>query len=593
MTLNEILKKYDLETSKGFSLYEIGISLSQLPEEERAGKTYLWEDTAFALYPTPNDNPWEGHYYGPICTWQGKAGELICRPAKECITTEAILYWKKRANETQNPLLKMQYLGLIWDFQLEVTGQRNEGDLYQSYVESMLIVCNEDYCSHPTETVEVLERLFHLSSTNEHNLSRAKQAFVDFEKRHATDDAPGLWSSRFQMMLQCKKCFSEDEQKKLIAEHEERLERLSTTEIDGVVNPWFTKDEAELLSEYYNKLQRKEDIKRVFNIVETTFERVKATMSNFQYAANIETLVTLYRHYGLDAEAARLTAVMQRSFMDSKDEMESIETKFEIPKEVYEQADIMFGNKASSDEERWNNFAFYFIPSKKKEEESLKISAQKHFFLSFTGDQLMDLKGRPMSKIGTIEQDFEGNLALHIAQKLNIQQYFLAIAINRLLTSGTLTIEKIMQMIQQSPLFEKDRFAIIGKALQFFIDGEYILFSHLIVPQIENAICNLVEIGGESVLRPQKNREHGYQLKTLDELLRQPSVVTTLTEDGAYYMQLVLTDQRALNIRNLLCHGIMPPEYFDTRAAGRLLHVLVMLGMVRYQTKETKNDIIY
>ena len=592
MTLTELLHTYDNCASKDFTLDNMGISLNQLPEEETVQEAYSYENTASLLYPTPENNPWEGHYYGPICTWRGANGEPLYRPAKENITSEAIQYWTNRSEETKNPLLKMHYLGLVWDFQKETTGQQNSGKLYQSYIECMLTVCNGDYCSHPVETVQVLERVFHIAASNNHYLSLVKQSYKDFEKRHATDDAPGLWSPRFRMMLEHKNSFTKEEIAELIKEHEERLQRLSTTEIDGVINPWFTKDEAGLLAEYYNKRQRKEDIKRVFNIVETTFERVKATMSKFQYAANIETLVALYRHYGLEAEAARLTAVMQRSFMDSKDEMESIETKFEIPEEVYEQADLMFGNKAGSDEERWNNFAFYFIPRKKKEEESLKTSAQKHFFLSFTGDQLLDPKGRPMSKIGTIEQDFEGNLVLHIAQKLNIQQYFLAIAINRLLNSGTLTIEKVMQMIQQSPLFEKDRFTIIKKALQFFIDGEYILFSHLIVPQIENAICNLVEIGGESVLRPQKNREHGYQLKTLDELLRQPSVVTTLTEDGAYYLQLVLTDQRALNIRNLLCHGIMPPEYFDSRAAGRLLHILVMLGLVRYQTKETKNDII-
>ena len=54
------------------------------------------------------------------------------------------------------------------------------------------------------------------------------------------------------------------------------------------------------------------------------------------------------------------------------------------------------------------------------------------------------------------------------------------------------------------------------------------------------------------------------------------------TEDGAFYLRLVLTDQRALNLRNSLCHGFLPPESFGIGAADRLIHVLTLLGLVRF-----------
>ena len=587
LSLKEILSKFDLDTCKGFSLYDVGISLPEISEAEKGQKPYLYESIAFMLMPTPVDNPWESHYYGPMCTMRGVKGEPIYKPAQTEITTEAIQYWYERSNETNNPLMKMHYLGLVWDFQQSVTGQKNTGELYNAYVESILTVCNEDYCSHPTETVTALERLFELASTNTHYLPLTKQAYRDFEKRHAADDAPRLWGSLFTIMLHHKKNFSDDERKTFVEEHEQRLLRLSTQEIEGKINPWFAKDEAELLAEYYKGQQSIEDIKRVFNIVEAAFGRAKGDMSKFQYAANVEQIVTLYRHYGLEDEATRLTAVIQRLFAESKDEMESFQTPFEIPQEAYEQADLMFGDKASSDDERWNNFAFYFIPRKKEEEESLIERGKKFFFMNMTGNQLLDPKGRPLSKIGTLEQDFDGNLALHTAHKMNFQQYSLAIAINRLLSSGALTTEKVMQRIKLSPIFEEDRYAIIAVALNYFINGEYVLFSHLIVPQIETAIRNLVDMSGEPVIKLQRGGENdkrkGYQYKTLDELLRQPSIEYVFSEDGAYYLRLVLTDQRALNIRNNLCHGILSPEYFDTRSAGRLLHVLIMLSLIRLQ----------
>ena len=67
-------------------------------------------------------------------------------------------------------------------------------------------------------------------------------------------------------------------------------------------------------------------------------------------------------------------------------------------------------------------------------------------------------------------------------------------------------------------------------------------------------------------------------------------VIDAFTEDGAFYLRLVLTDQRALNIRNQLCHGILSPSQFGLFAAARLLHVIVMLGMIEYTTVSEYED---
>ena len=134
------------------------------------------------------------------------------------------------------------------------------------------------------------------------------------------------------------------------------------------------------------------------------------------------------------------------------------------------------------------------------------------------------------------------------------------------------------RLIIPSPIFEEDRHSTFRKALDLFFANDFITFCHLIIPQIENAICNLASISGASILKSQRNN-NGFQLKTLDDLLREKPIIDTIGEDSAYYLRLVLSDPRALNIRNLLCHGIVPPESFDVHAANRLLHVLIILGL--------------
>ena len=152
---------------------------------------------------------------------------------------------------------------------------------------------------------------------------------------------------------------------------------------------------------------------------------------------------------------------------------------------------------------------------------------------------------------------------------------------------GLMTPDRIMSdIIEPSPLYEESSRSIIRQALEFMFNDQPVLSCHLLVPQIECAIRNLVENAGFSVIKPQKRVEKGFQLITLDDLLRKEPVEKAFTPDGALYLRLVLTDQRSLNIRNELCHGILPPDSFGSGVAARLLHVLVMIGWVRIKITE-------
>lgn len=578
-SLHNIFVHFDDVNKKSFSIFDVGTMLSQLPEEDRS-ENYMFENTAFRLCPFQENNPWMNHFYGPECTFINADGEIICNPAKKDITIETIEYWRRRIDEVQNPLLKMHYSGLVWDFQSEIAGMKNDFNLFKSYVDSMIRVCDDDYGSHPIENIDTLKRLINLTRKNPTYLSRVKTVFESFEKRHATDTTPGFWAPRFQIMQSDKHLFTDEEKLNIITEHEERLKRLFDV-TDKYQNLPYIQDQAELLAEYYYNLQQKDEVKRVLNIVEQALKDSSSCMMKMQYAANIELLARKYSSYGMSDEVKRLQILLPKAFENSKGEMQKIDIPFEIPKEYYVQAEMLYGDGANSDMERWNNFVLHFIPNKLKSEKELKENQAKYPLLSMTGTKLLDPKGRPMSEVGTIENDLEGNLAMSIAQEMNLQTCFLHIAINDIIKSGALEPEKIMDcIIKKSPIFEENRYEIIKDALIFFLKGNYVLFSHLIVPQIENAICNIIELKGGIIIKPQRSNK-GYQLKTLDELLRDTIIDDVLTANGAYYLRLVLTDQRALNIRNLLCHGIVEPKYFGYGTAGRLLHVLIMLGLIR------------
>ena len=105
---------------------------------------------------------------------------------------------------------------------------------------------------------------------------------------------------------------------------------------------------------------------------------------------------------------------------------------------------------------------------------------------------------------------------------------------------------------------------------------------HVLVPQIENAIRALVILPGGSHLKP--HRKGGLVYRPLDDLLRDPTVEAVLDDKVLQYLQVVLTDQRGLKLRNEVCHGYGTAEMFCPPVADRLLHVALVLSQVRSQT---------
>lgn len=580
MSISEVLSTFDIAEKKGFDTHTIISALMSLSEEEKKKSEFKYEYLAFSLVPSSNNN-W-GTYYGPRMTFKDANDNIIEEPALKDITIDAVLYWEQRYKITKNPLLTMTYAGLVWDFKSTIFHQKYDSDLYRIYLDCMLKICNQDYTSHPVISINILERLFDITKGLKEDLALVKAAYIDFEKKYAVDNSARYWSSRFKLMLKNKRLFTQDEIDTIIQEHEKRLARMCNP-VDGQVNPWNVESQAILLADYYKSPQQQIEVKRVLKCVEQAFLSEADSMNNLQLMGNLENLHAKFLHYSLNEEAKQLAIQIQNIGLKAKAEMQSHEMKLNIPLEIHQHAEIMFGADIEDDKTRFCNFAVCFIPNKSSEQVSLEEQIKKFPLMFMLPSKLMDTKGRPMSIIGSYEQDPEGNLIRHITQGMQINAYFLNLAIQKMRDCGGLTIDKIMnELIEDSPIFERERDAVIRKALTLYFSGDYMLFCHLIIPQIENAICNLVSLSGSSVLRPQRSGT-GFQLKTLDELLRDESVIYALKEDGAFYLRLVLTDQRALNIRNLLCHGILPPESFDVNAANRLLHVLTLLGLIRHE----------
>ena len=580
MTLIEVLNGFDAIDKKRFYAHDVTSELKQLPDEEKHAPQFRYEGIAFSLVANGNETEW-GTYYGPMFTGKKADGSPASYPELTDIENDTVLYWETRAQQATNPLLKARYCGLVWDFKKRVCNDSYPNWLFDTYIQSLLDVANGDYEPHDVITVNVLERLSNLAGNNPKYVEQVKAAFERFDNERTGDDnAARLWGALLGFIIRHKGAFTAEEEATLTNKHEARLKRLSR---EGNSNPWAAKEQATILADYYKSRQKYDDVKRVLNVMEGTFRSNKKNMSPMQWMGNLEQIAGEYATYGLQEERLRLMKEIEVAGNNALSEMTPKQFTFEYPKEALEQLNKMLTE--GSFDEQYEKFILYFTPNLQEESKQLKILSERYPFAYMMSTQLMDSQGRPSSVIGVIDTDFEGQLILHISKGIQLKSIPLNSAIRALQESGTLKIAYLMNRAEKCPIIDNSRLEIIRQSMIMYEAGNFITMCHLLVPQIEDAFRKLVDLSGEAIIRPMANRNKkvGYTQRILDDILRDDVVRETFGEDMAFYFRLLLTDQRGMNIRNNLCHGLVDPSFFNYLVADRLLHLFCCITLVAYK----------
>lgn len=579
MTLEDILSKYDSPDAKGFYSHDITGDIKELDEAQRSRPDVAFEVIIHSLQIQHDDSAW-GTYLGPMFTGTNADGTPAEYPDRTSITADLVQYAESRMRTTSNPRMRLQYAAVCWDFmpQYKIPYPSN---LHYLYFQSLIDAINGDYECHPVATTNHIHRAFALAQGKAPQVATAKQAMRDFVHRHAEDKSVRYWGTEFDIMLQNKKLFTQEERDVLVAEHEARLIRLST-DGDTKIDPFIVQEQATLLADYYKSETTPDNKLRVLKVMEDCYRRHLVGKPALTSMGLMQQVSNIYNKYNLQNESKRLFLEIQQIGTEAPSEMQPTKIEYKPTDEQVQALNAFIDDHSvGTPQEKWIKFVNNHIERKEHNEKQIKHNAKYSPLWAMTPTQMMDEKGRPMSVLGSVEDDLPGHMVYSATQNILFTASIFHTIITRHIESGFFTSDSIMEQVGKSAIIDISRHDIIRHALQFYFSGDYITFCHLIVPQLEEAIRNIVEQSGNAVIKRQKSGM-GFQLKTLDEILSDPSIPALLSEDGAFYLKALLTDQKGFNIRNLLCHGISSPSCFNAVAADRLLHCLIMLAMIQY-----------
>ena len=580
--LNEILNAFDKQTEP-ITEHEIESSLTKIKKKfETDGVMFSDELNAEILAFSfiedyKNEESGWGTYFGPMMVFPNESGQMMEYPSIRNVTKEILCYWSKRAIETKHPIFKARYAGLVWDFLKPITNENPSPEMARIVIDATVDIAIHRFHKYENSVIDKLEWALSLSiSLNDTiRVKKITNEIISFENSIAKDDKLRLWGFSFDFLINNKKVHLTEEQKnKIIADLEERLNRVSNSEKP---DPFAAEAAAMRLAEYYRRVNQSEKVKEVLLKYGNTFLKASETASPLVGSAWLQKVYSVYLNFGLKKEADSISIILRELHKGTYKDLKQISHKFEISKDKLEKyvSEILDGDI----ELVLNRIAFHFVPKRGEVEEQVKELSRKFVFQYLGTTVLQDYKGRPVAQIGPIENDLEGHVIKQMSQNMSISNLFLREALEGFKKKFCPTAEDLLRYLYCSPVFEEDKKTIIEKGVKLYLENDFISGVHLLIPQIEDALRNLIEKSGGAIYKPSRNG--GMNLKILDEILREPIVSSVFDENTSFYLRILFTDPRGRNLRNLVCHGSISPKQITSDIADRVFHAILLLAQVR------------
>ena len=136
-----------------------------------------------------------------------------------------------------------------------------------------------------------------------------------------------------------------------------------------------------------------------------------------------------------------------------------------------------------------------------------------------------------------------------------------------------------------NPFIPEGRGVIYSMGLQAGLSGDFLVATHLLIPQLENSLRYILVQLGEIASGIDDNLIQDEFL--LDRVLRHERLTGVLNEDTIFDLKSLLIERSGGNVRNLMAHGLLDAQHFessDMRYAWWLILRLCCLGHLYVQS---------
>lgn len=526
---------------------------------------------------------WQMHWQ-PLGSATDTAGRQHSSPDVTQVDDEVIQEWSNRAVSARHPLLRARYADLAWEvarFRRSELTRRADVIMARVAVDGYLDAVERSLTAEDLYAWVYIERALELAASisDAARVQRAKAVLFRFQ---ADSEARGPYLfRRFHEIAwsQAEALALSDADRTVIVQTLERQLALRANIADPkVLDPHLARVAADCLGQWYEFSGKKAEARRAALTAGAAFEAAAAQASGLTAIAWLSEQAARYRQLGDEASVARVEQAIRDRASDAQGEMTRISVPIEVPREELDAwADKVAGETLEAGLQGFA--AAGLIHRNLSERAVLDMAAQS----PLSADISISITGRDgftKATIGSVDGDLDGRTVHHAAHQLSQAAPFLNVAWKRLSDRHAVDLERLVEYLSRCPLFPPSRLSFIREGLGAWFAGDAVKAIHVLVPQIESALRDVLAALGGAVTKPDPNGG-GFQMISLGEVLNHERFRAAVPEDIRFHFKVLYQDPRGLNVRNELAHGIAAFELFGLGLANIVVHSVIVIGVLR------------
>ena len=548
MKASEVVNKLDDPSNKNIICETVSMAISNNAEDSKDSLEYIAEIMAFQNTFLNDD--------GTFCVDHLLINEITDYD-------KLFNYYENRAREVTHPLLIIVYLGMVFEFKKKYTRQEMDFDLKKQYILSICKYIDEEYLPYKSAEPKWIIRAIDLAirTSNQELIDSAKLTAIRYVNK--VNEGTLLAKVLNKIIENCEHFKREIDH---ILEKAETLLKSLSEKAGREFIP--TQELTKSLCKYYNSQNNRAKLKETIdNFSFYCHERlIDASSYDFRKVAE------LYKEYGFTDDLKREEFQIQLS---QKKEFQ------ELPRTpIYTPVMIIDHYKEQMNKSWLDNLEYILaniVPDIKTAEEDFKSTAKNNVLSTMSSKLILspDDSGRAEGYVGGMD-DLRGNTTLNFCEQLFSKYTSLKRIID--LFKSKINKEELLQYLQNSYAFSKIDSHFLGAIMDYYFENNFLVFIHLIIPQIEEAFRNTLPPNGRTTYK--KIEDHTERLKILNDIFdeNEDLITSIFGENLVKFFRVILIDRRFLNIRNAVCHGYFPYDSFNEQNSDLLMLIALILA---------------
>jgi len=530
------------------------------------------------------DSPW-GIYFWPLSSWVLEDGSQGYQPDARYADPEIIAYWLRRADEVVHPSLRARYLdlgreiGRLWNKTHPAeapTAPDRALDL--ATIEAYLDVVQRGIAKDAHQSWRCLDRALSLAIyfKDERLIGRAKDAALDYSRaRMVSGSTEAWWRADEVIWTRLARRLTEPEREEVVGWLEHAL-RLHTDPADtDRFDPHHALDASASIERWCGSAKKEARSKAAVLAAGAAFELAAKQAPPLTAIAWLEDLSIRYRNIGVLDDVRRVDASIRGLADAAQRSMKTASATIELKSEDVE-AWLEQLTEGTLDV-ALRRIAVNMLTREDKLQELIQLGAKSAPITALTKITLMGRDGFTAATIGSVDEDMPGRVIHQAATIIGSCAPLLHMALERARTRLGLELGSLMHYLTGSPFFPESCRSLLEVGLTAWLAEDHVKAIHVLVPQVEAALREVLIALGESPVVP-NHEAGGFKSIGMGGILSTEAFKTRFDATVRLHLSALYTTPKGLNLRNKLAHGMAGPEMLSRGMANWVVHTLILLG---------------